>query len=214
MDLAWKRNGIIGLQRCLHWLLSTLSSLSLDLPNSATVPAQWAPGIGSMHYQGAREQTRVRRLEQKAFYWLTYFPSLTSFLSKWRCSTETKSRTPKRGKHPKGGIVHTFWDRVLCSPSCPWTRHVADDTWNYRLEAPCLTSNNISHWLFNKVMLWIYEVKQAVQLKQLPCGSLFLLQLIRTSPVLKAGKGPQGKGTCSFNSLTSVSEASALLVSS
>lgn len=107
MDLAWKRNGIIGLQRCLHWLLSTLSSLSLELPSSATVPAQRAPGIGSMHYQGAREQTRVLRLEQKVFYWLTYFPSLISFLSKWRCSKETKSRTPKRGKHPKGGIVHT-----------------------------------------------------------------------------------------------------------
>lgn len=195
MDLAWKRNGIIFFYVCARECVwkhkqkpEVSSSVFTDCSHWVWSSPIQRQCLLSKPHQGTREQTRVLRLEQKVFYWLTYFPSLISFLSKANGDVvRNKIKNPQEGEGPQGrNSPHpSLWDRVLCSPSCPWTRHVADDTWDYRLEAPCLTSHNISHWLFNKVMFWIYRVKQGVLLKQLPCGSRFLLQLIRMSPCAK-----------------------------
>lgn len=116
MDLARKRNGIIFFYVCAHVSVCESTSRSQRSPVGVFTDCSrwvWSSPIQlqcllSKPHQGAREQTQVLRLEQKVL--LADLLSQTYFFleqSKWRCSKETKSRTSKKGKDPKGEIVHT-----------------------------------------------------------------------------------------------------------
>lgn len=135
MDLAWKRNGIIFFYVCAHMNVCESTSRSQRSPAGVFTDCShwvWSSPIQlqcllSKSHQGAREQTRVLRLEQKVFYWLTYFPSFISFLSKANGDVVRKQNQelPRRGRTPRRNSPHpSLWDRVLYSPSCPWTRQM------------------------------------------------------------------------------------------